>query len=140
MKPLILTAVLMAACLATPQQLGEMTSDQLVRKLTAHKKNRGSLMWNYSPQFLAQIRATYVLNYGQNWDPQFQADVRQGWIRIGMTKEMALASWGRPSDINRTVGSWGVHEQWVYSTSPAYGSIPSNYLYFENGILTTYQT
>lgn len=49
---------------------------------------------------------------------------------IGMTSEMAKESLGIPNDINRTVGSWGVHEQWVYGNT---------YLYFENGILTSYQ-
>lgn len=49
---------------------------------------------------------------------------------IGMTKDMAIESLGQPSDINKSVGSWGVHEQWVYG---------EEYLYFENGILTSYQ-
>jgi hypothetical protein len=47
-----------------------------------------------------------------------------------MTDEMVRLSWGSPRDINRSVGSWGVHEQWVYYSS---------YLYFENGILTSWQ-
>ncbi|HOW20878.1 MAG TPA: hypothetical protein PLH74_04885 [Tenuifilaceae bacterium] len=51
-------------------------------------------------------------------------------IWIGMTKEMARASIGGPSSINTTTGSWGVHEQWVYN---------NKYLYFENGILTSWQ-
>jgi hypothetical protein len=51
-------------------------------------------------------------------------------IWLGMTSEMAIESWGRPSDINKTVGSWGVHEQWVYRDT---------YLYFENGVLTSWQ-
>lgn len=54
-----------------------------------------------------------------------------GYIWIGMTKEMVLESWGEPKDINRTVGSWGVHEQWIY-----YGD---KYLYIENGKLTSWQ-
>ena len=44
--------------------------------------------------------------------------------------QMALESWGQPDDINRSVGSWGVHEQWVYG---------DEYLYFENGKLTSWQ-
>jgi hypothetical protein len=51
-------------------------------------------------------------------------------IALGMTKEMVIDSWGEPKDINRTVGSWGIHEQWVYGSA---------YLYFENGILTSWQ-
>jgi len=51
-------------------------------------------------------------------------------IWIGMTPDMARLSIGSPLDINRTIGSWGVHEQWVYK---------SRYLYFENGKLTSWQ-
>ena len=42
-----------------------------------------------------------------------------------------ILSWGKPRNINRSIGKWGVHEQWVY---------PNRYLYFENGILTSLQT
>jgi hypothetical protein len=51
-------------------------------------------------------------------------------IKIGMKKEMVIDSWGEPEDIHRTVGTWGVHEQWIYGTK---------YLYFENNILTSFQ-
>lgn len=51
-------------------------------------------------------------------------------IWIGMTKEMLIESWGRPNDINRTVGSWGVHEQCIYSSA---------YIYIENGVVTSWQ-
>ncbi|MEQ9716276.1 MAG: hypothetical protein ACTSSP_06645 [Candidatus Asgardarchaeia archaeon] len=55
-------------------------------------------------------------------------------IFIGMSREEAWTSWGPPYDINRTVNSEGVYEQWIY------GSFPHNiYLYFENDILTSYQ-
>jgi hypothetical protein len=52
-------------------------------------------------------------------------------VRLGMTDEQCRASWGRPRDINRSTGSYGVHEQWCYDGY--------NYLYFENGILTSIQ-
>ena len=48
----------------------------------------------------------------------------------GMSSEMARLSIGNPKDINQTVGDWGIHEQWVYD---------SRYLYFENGILKSWQ-
>ena len=51
-------------------------------------------------------------------------------IWLGMTSAMAVESWGRPEDINRSVGAWGTHEQWVYGDT---------YLYFENGVLTSWQ-
>ena len=51
-------------------------------------------------------------------------------IWIGMTDEMARLSIGSPLEVNRTTGSWGIHEQWVYK---------NRYLYFENGKLTSWQ-
>lgn len=53
-----------------------------------------------------------------------------GDIWIGMTKLMAEHSVGPAKKINRTVTSTQVHEQWVYDEM---------YLYFENGILTSFQ-
>ena len=57
--------------------------------------------------------------------------ILEGKVSIGMTDEMCELSWGKPDDINRTIGSWGVHEQWVYPGG--------NYLYLENGELVTIQ-
>jgi len=52
-------------------------------------------------------------------------------IWIGMSDEMARESWGSPNDINRSTYSHGVHEQWVYPYD--------KYLYFEDGILKSWQ-
>lgn len=57
-------------------------------------------------------------------------DLFNGYYWVGMTVEMVSISLGNPNNINKTVGDWGIHEQWVYSNL---------YLYFENGILTSYQ-
>ena len=58
---------------------------------------------------------------------------KQQGVRIGMSKQDVLdSSWGKPTKINKSVYSWGTTEQWVY---PNY-----NYLYFENGKLTSIQT
>lgn len=44
---------------------------------------------------------------------------------------MCKESWGEPESINKTTGSYGTHEQWVYGSY--------NYLYFENDKLTAIQ-
>lgn len=56
--------------------------------------------------------------------------ILKGIVRIGMTKSMCRESWGQPDNINKTIGSWGTHEQWVYGNS---------YLYFEGNKLTSIQ-
>lgn len=53
-------------------------------------------------------------------------------VRIGMSQEEVISSMGgKPYDINRTVSSYGTHEQWCYK-----GGV---YLYFDNGVLTSWQ-
>jgi hypothetical protein len=57
-----------------------------------------------------------------------------GTIKLGDTKEMVQDVWGKPYDINKSVGSWGVHEQWIY------GKLSKRtYFYFKNDKLTSWQ-
>jgi hypothetical protein len=58
--------------------------------------------------------------------------IANGEYWIGMTDKMAIESLGKPSDNNKSVGSWGTHEQWIYKGK-------NLYLYFENGVLASYQ-
>ena len=74
----------------------------------------------------ADIETKNIKKYGKT----LYAKLKKGSFWIGMTDDMAIISLGNPKDINRTVGKWGVHEQWVYD---------GDYYYFENGILTSYQ-
>lgn len=52
---------------------------------------------------------------------------------IGMTKSQVLNStnWGKPKSVNTTTNKYGTQEQWVYGNY--------QYLYFDNGKLTTIQ-
>lgn len=57
---------------------------------------------------------------------------KTGGVFIGMsTEEVRTVGWGRPDSINRTITARGTREQWVYGGR--------NYLYFEDGFLTTIQ-
>ena len=78
---------------------------------------------------VAKRKAELITKYGTTNAQK----ILDGKIWLGMTDEMARESWGIPDDINRTVGSWGVNEQWVY------GEYSRTYLYFENGKLTSWQ-
>lgn len=51
-------------------------------------------------------------------------------VKIGMTKEECIDSWGRPIKINSTTNAYGTSEQWVYS---------KGYLYFDGNILRSIQ-
>jgi hypothetical protein len=58
--------------------------------------------------------------------------LRERTTEIGMTKDEIELLYGEPAQINRTGGTFGIHEQWVYPDS-------NEYLYFENGKLTAWQ-
>ncbi len=74
-----------------------------------------------------QRRKQILTKYGQHNGQT----ILEGKVRIGFTKAMCIEAWGEPNDINKSSGSWGVHEQWCYSDG--------SYLYFENGKLTSIQ-
>ncbi|TAN12943.1 MAG: DUF4124 domain-containing protein [Burkholderiaceae bacterium] len=62
--------------------------------------------------------------------------VATGKVTPGMTAEQMRTSWGSPTSINRSVGSYGVHEQWVYRWSNG----KTQYVYLQNGVVTSFQT
>lgn len=92
-----------------------------------HKIFQESLKREQEEKILQQQQEKKILKkYGQ----KILDRIKGGKIWIGMTSEMARMSIGNPIKINQSVGKWGTHQQWVYD---------STYLYFENGILTSYQ-
>lgn len=63
--------------------------------------------------------------------PRIRDAILEESIVTGMTQDDVKTSWGNPKRSNRSVGIWGVHEQWIYHDT--------FYLYFENGTLTSWQ-
>lgn len=70
-----------------------------------------------------------------NWSQNTWDDIKNQVVKIGMTSDMVWLSWGIPYDINKSTGSWGVSEQWIYGSD----ILNRTYLYFDNGILTAIQ-
>jgi hypothetical protein len=78
-------------------------------------------------------RAAHIkLVTSKPWPSDVKTAILEKKVFIGMTAEQARLAWGKPQNINRSVYSFGVHEQWVYGSG--------NYLYFENDKLTSLQT
>lgn len=68
-----------------------------------------------------EVAQNLKIKYGTtNWEK-----ILNGVVSIGMTKDMVIESWGKPSDINKT----SYNEQWVYK---------NKYLYFTNNKLTAF--
>lgn len=62
----------------------------------------------------AQAKQKRLAELTKKYGSSNAKDLIQGYIRIGMTKEMCRESWGEPDDINKTTTSYGTSEQWVY--------------------------
>lgn len=75
-----------------------------------------------------KLRAKYP-----HWNIDDVDTISRGRAHIGMTTEQVAAAWGRPYKVNRSIGSYGTHEQWVMHE---YGN---TYVYFQNGICTSMQ-
>lgn len=73
----------------------------------------------------------YLKNPEKSFSKKALKAIKEGRIYLGMVEREVLASWGPPQNVNRTVGKWGIHEQWVY---PA-----STYVYIENGKVASWQ-
>ena len=58
------------------------------------------------------------------------SSIREGEIFLGMSETALNCAWGRPDTVNTSVGSWGVHKQYVYGY---------NYVYVENGTVKSWQ-
>lgn len=53
-------------------------------------------------------------------------------LRIGAPSIILRYIYGNPDDINKSTGTWGVHEQWVYNSY-------DTYVYVENGKISSWQ-
>ncbi len=94
---------------------------------------------------MQETRRAYVATKMGTISKRMGTAILFGNVLIGMTSEEVIASRGRPYSVNKTTGVFGVHEQWdMYATldAPAWDPKAKNYgyLYFENGILTSWQS
>lgn len=109
----------------------EIEKSQKINKLKEEfGEQYGAILQGYNDKDLDRFRKLRTKYGNQN-----ALSILHGRFYIGWTKDMVIESIGKPNDINRSVGSWGVHEQWVYGTDISH----TKYLYFENGKLTSFQ-
>jgi hypothetical protein len=83
---------------------------------------------------VSRSRIEQLLREHPYWSEDVIALVAAGSFTIGMTAEQLTEAWGRPRDVNRTVGAWGTHEQWVYGHF-----LHPVYVYLEDGVITSWQ-
>jgi len=75
-------------------------------------------------------------NNSNNSKPRWYYDekLEEKGVSIGMSGEDVISKIGWPDRKNRSMGTWGTHEQWVYGYTYTRAC-----LYFENGVLTGWQ-
>ena len=98
----------------------------------------GSVSFQDSPCAAATKGEALKLDYvkpSTDRDAKIGAAIAGGRVRTGMTAAEVKRSWGSPSKINTSVGSYGKHEQWVYERV----NDRNQYLYIQNGILASIQ-
>lgn len=114
-----------------PDQAARMSDTQLCAR--AYVPLRGGIYGHTSdPVAREEIRRRGLITES-DWP---LVDNRQ--IQRGMGECALLASWGNPTTINTSVGSWGVSKQYVYRTSGYYTSSAS-YVYIRKGVVDSWQ-
>jgi len=110
------------------QDTGTQTKepDQNLASLTPHKSQ--------PKQSILTKQGEKIKKKHPGWPDDVCNTIAEKKIHIGMDREQVIAAWGKPHEINETTGTYGVHEQWVMSEG-----FKSDYLYFDDGILTTIQ-
>jgi len=85
-------------------------------------------------------RAKYIEAHSASLTADTISAIRNGNIILGMTFAEVVASIGKPYKINKSTGSWGVHEQWVMCAPNSFRDRRYGYVYFENGKVTSWQS
>jgi hypothetical protein len=129
MKKTLITSILVAAAVCGA---GTAVADDFDKRLAALNAvipygGKGRPMSEAESKELkaAQEKAIKERVYVTNLYP--------GNIAIGMTETQVINSqWGRPKYKKTSTYQWGTYAQWVYESG--------NYLYFDNGILSSITT
>ena len=118
--------------------------DNMILVLSGAAVAVGGLLWlvygvlaNAAPDQLEAgdkvRRLEHLKNNSENYNTQEINSIINGTIFIGMSESALIACWGKPRDVNKSVGEWGTHKQYVYGD---FGP----YVYVENGYVTSWQS
>lgn len=127
---------ILATILITSLSLGASAGNMYVYK----DKGGQVLLNNVNPsgnfdKFTKKVEVTYYKDTEEGkQEAKYKAQLaKKPNAAIGMSKSQVRnkTNWGEPKYINTTTNRYGTHEQWVYDDY--------QYLYFDNGKLTTIQ-
>jgi len=127
----VLFLILFGGCAGMPYQLAKMDQEQL-KTVTYYQLI--DALWAY------KAGNQLISNEAISWGLITKEDVGQisrREIKIGMSEQALIASWGKPTKINKTVGNLGVHKQYIYGSYSKYEK--PKYVYIDNGKVTSWQ-
>lgn len=136
----LLVVSLLGGCAAkqpVPLTLAELDEQEQAYKTAVAKMSIPELCSEYRSQGSTKYRARFKKVASAEivkrnvWSKDEWDLIKNNQISIGVSEELVRCSWGAPRSVNTTTALYGVHKQMVYG---------SNYVYIENGIVTTIQT
>jgi hypothetical protein len=127
----IVFIIFLMACVGSPLHISMMSSEELSHQDSYLLCNAYAL--KRSKNIKTELLKRNIIP-PKEWQPIDQGEIKRGMSELGL-----ICSWGYPTingSINETVGSWGVHKQWVYRLC---STCSSQYVYTENGKITGWQ-
>lgn len=132
------------ACMDRAQKAAPEATEAKMRQACKELEEGEKSLAEY--EAFAKTKAGKVCKKHPDWSRSTCEDIAAHVVRIGMTRQQACEAWTGgwlrigPRLVNRTVTADGVYEQWVREEmGPTRYSRIYNFLYFTNGILTSYQ-
>ncbi|MCK4623019.1 MAG: hypothetical protein KAT62_12485 [Desulfuromonadales bacterium] len=123
-----LLTLILSGCPGSPLKLGMMSPGELRYESPENLCN--AYNFNQKDTIEQELRRRNIFTTTE-W-----VSITQNKVQLGMSELALICSWGLPSSINETVGSWGVHKQFVYR---ACDTCQGQYIYTENGKVTSWQ-
>lgn len=129
-----LVFALLGGCISAPSRvdLGMLSNAQLCWRMNYLREHgAGSI----GPMLVQQPEGTSYWEeiVSRGFFSQEELDLIEAQaIKIGMREEALVCSLGETPSVNKSVGSWGVHKQYVYRRI-------GWYVYVENGFVKSWQ-
>jgi len=95
--------------------------------------------WENSMQKVNEHLWAFYLKQHPELSDSMKDNLWNGRLAVGMNLEQVIICWGNPYRINKSTGSFGLFDQFVYT--PTYINHNNNwrYVYMKNGILVSWQ-
>lgn len=126
---LLSSALLIASCAGSPFRIAMMDKAELRQVDDYTLCGAHGCKFVQRDRIAAEIRRRGLFTL-EEWEM-----IKERKIRVGAKELLLFASWGLPTNSNRTLTAYGKNIQHIYRIS----EYTNNYVYVENGKITTIQ-